>query len=95
MPFSTGWVDVILGWPCNHSGTPGCAGGIEKDLLSATGASANAVGPGGPFFSLIPTLGDEPQAVEAFVAAHEGRLAARVKREVRNKLATGYKNPRT
>jgi 3-methyladenine DNA glycosylase AlkD len=32
-------------------------------------------------------------AVEDFLAAHEGRLAARVKREVRNKLATGLKNP--
>lgn len=36
----------------------------------------------------------QPQAVEAFVAEHEDRLAARVKREVRNKLRTGVKNPK-
>ena len=28
-----------------------------------------------------------------FLAEHEERLAARVKREVRNKLETGLKNP--
>jgi 3-methyladenine DNA glycosylase AlkD len=32
-------------------------------------------------------------AVRAFLAAHEPDLAARVVREVRNKLATGRKNP--
>ncbi|MCB0108474.1 MAG: DNA alkylation repair protein [Caldilineaceae bacterium] len=32
-------------------------------------------------------------AVETFLATHEGALAARVKREVRNKLTTGLKNP--
>jgi hypothetical protein len=37
----------------------------------------------------------EPKVVEAFVAEHEDRLAARVKREVRNKLRTGYKNLKT
>ncbi|HEY1881132.1 MAG TPA: DNA alkylation repair protein [Caulobacteraceae bacterium] len=36
----------------------------------------------------------EPAAVVAFVADHEGVLAARVKREVRNKLSSGLKNPR-
>ena len=36
----------------------------------------------------------DPKAVEAFVAEHEDRLAARVKREVRSKLRTGYKNPK-
>lgn len=35
-----------------------------------------------------------PAAVENFLAGHEHRLAARVKREVRNKLSTGLKNPR-
>ena len=35
---------------------------------------------------------DRP-AVEAFLAAHDDDLAARVKREVRNKLTTGLKNP--
>jgi 3-methyladenine DNA glycosylase AlkD len=36
----------------------------------------------------------DPQAVRDFVAEHEAVLAARVKREVRNKLRTGLKNPR-
>jgi 3-methyladenine DNA glycosylase AlkD len=36
----------------------------------------------------------DPQAVRAFLAEHEGVLAARVLREVRNKLRTGLKNPR-
>jgi 3-methyladenine DNA glycosylase AlkD len=33
-------------------------------------------------------------AVRDFLRTHEAELAARVKREVRNKLATGLKNPR-
>ena len=36
----------------------------------------------------------DAQAVEAFLAEHESVLAGRVKREVRNKLRTGLKNPR-
>ena len=36
----------------------------------------------------------DPDAVRAFLAEHEEVLAARVKREVRNKLRTGLKNPR-
>ena len=36
----------------------------------------------------------EPAAVIAFMADHEQALAARVKREVRNKLSSGLKNPR-
>ena len=36
----------------------------------------------------------DPDAVRAFLAEHDGMLAARVKREVRNKLDTGLKNPR-
>lgn len=36
----------------------------------------------------------EPAAVKGFLAEHDGRLAARVKREVGNKLRTGLKNPR-
>ena len=35
-----------------------------------------------------------PDEVRRFFAAHEDRLAARVLREVRNKLTTGVKNPR-
>jgi 3-methyladenine DNA glycosylase AlkD len=36
----------------------------------------------------------DPDAVWAFLAEYDDRLAARVKREVRNKLTTGLKNPR-
>jgi 3-methyladenine DNA glycosylase AlkD len=36
----------------------------------------------------------DPEAVRAFLAEHDAVLAARVKREVRNKLETGLKNPR-
>lgn len=36
----------------------------------------------------------DPRAVRAFLAAHDGVLAARVRREVGNKLRTGLKNPR-
>ena len=35
----------------------------------------------------------DPAAVEAFIEEHRGQLHARVVREVRNKLATGLKNP--
>ncbi len=37
----------------------------------------------------------DQDAVSSFLKENEGRLAARVKREVRNKLTTGLKNPRT
>jgi 3-methyladenine DNA glycosylase AlkD len=40
---------------------------------------------------LIPV---DRQAVERFIRRHDEVLAARVKREVRNKLTTGLKNPR-
>jgi 3-methyladenine DNA glycosylase AlkD len=36
----------------------------------------------------------DPDAVRAFLAAHEDALAARVLREVRSKLTTGLKNPK-
>lgn len=36
----------------------------------------------------------DPQAVRDFLAEYDGRLAARVVREVQHKLATGLKNPR-
>ena len=36
----------------------------------------------------------DPEAVQHFLSTNQDRLAARVKREVRNKLATGLKNPR-
>jgi 3-methyladenine DNA glycosylase AlkD len=35
----------------------------------------------------------DPEAVRRFLADHEAELAARIKREVRNKLETGLKNP--
>ena len=37
----------------------------------------------------------DPNAVHAFLDAHDKALAARVRREVRNKLETGLKNPRS
>ncbi len=36
----------------------------------------------------------DADAVDEFLTEHESVLAARVKREVRNKLTTGLKNPR-
>jgi 3-methyladenine DNA glycosylase AlkD len=36
----------------------------------------------------------DPTAVQRFLEQHHGVLAARVVREVRNKLSTGLKNPR-
>ena len=36
----------------------------------------------------------DPEAVQAFLDEYEDELAARVKREVKNKLQTGLKNPR-
>lgn len=36
----------------------------------------------------------DPEAVSEFLIEHETELSARVKREVRNKLATGLKNPK-
>jgi 3-methyladenine DNA glycosylase AlkD len=36
----------------------------------------------------------DPGAVREFLGEHEDELAARVKREVRNKLRTGLKNPK-
>jgi len=35
----------------------------------------------------------DPDGVQKFLSTHEAVLAARVKREVRNKLETGLKNP--
>jgi 3-methyladenine DNA glycosylase AlkD len=37
----------------------------------------------------------DPDAAREFVTEHDERLAARVRREVRNKLETGLKNPRS
>jgi len=37
----------------------------------------------------------DPEALREFLRKHEDVLAARVKREVRNKLTTGLKNPRS
>ncbi len=36
----------------------------------------------------------DPEAVSEFLNEHEAELSARVKREVRNKLRTGWKNPK-
>lgn len=45
-------------------------------------------------WALRELVNHDPQAVSNFLAENESRLAARVKREVRNKLQTGLKNPR-
>jgi 3-methyladenine DNA glycosylase AlkD len=36
----------------------------------------------------------DPKSVRAFMAEHKDTLAPRVRRELRNKLTTGLKNPR-
>ena len=48
----------------------------------------------GMSWALRDLLKRDRQAVERFLEEHEGELAALVKREVRNKLTTGVKNPR-
>ncbi len=45
-------------------------------------------------WALRQLSGHDPLAVQAFLADYDGVLAARVTREVRNKLNTGRKNPR-
>ena len=56
----------------------------DKDDMVAKGLS----------WALRDLIKRDRQAVERFLEEHEGELAARVKREVRNKLTTGLKNPR-
>jgi 3-methyladenine DNA glycosylase AlkD len=45
-------------------------------------------------WALRELVAHDPDAVWAFLEETEGRLAARARREVRNKLTTGLKNPR-
>jgi 3-methyladenine DNA glycosylase AlkD len=45
-------------------------------------------------WALRKLVAHDPEVVRGFLAEHEDTLAARVKREVRNKLTTGLKNPR-
>jgi 3-methyladenine DNA glycosylase AlkD len=45
-------------------------------------------------WALRELLVHDPEAVTAFMRDHEADLAARVKREVNNKLKTGLKNPK-
>lgn len=45
--------------------------------------------------SLVQSGADSEEAVRAFLEKHDDALAARVKREVHNKLETGLKNPRS
>lgn len=45
--------------------------------------------------SLVQSGADSEEAVRTFLEKHDDALAARVKREVRNKLETGLKNPRS
>jgi 3-methyladenine DNA glycosylase AlkD len=49
----------------------------------------------GMSWALRELISADRPAVEHFLRKHEDVLAARVKREVRNKLTTGLKNPRT
>ena len=42
----------------------------------------------------VLAVGDHSHRVRRFVDDHENALASRVRREVRNKLTTGLKNPR-
>jgi 3-methyladenine DNA glycosylase AlkD len=44
-------------------------------------------------WALRELVAHDPDAVRAFLSAHDDVLAARVKREVTNKLETGLKNP--
>ena len=44
-------------------------------------------------WALRELVAHDPHAVEEFLQDHESVLAARVNREVRNKLTTGLKNP--
>jgi 3-methyladenine DNA glycosylase AlkD len=46
-------------------------------------------------WALRELVAHDPEAVRAFLGAHEEVLAARVRREVTNKLTTGLKNPRS
>jgi 3-methyladenine DNA glycosylase AlkD len=46
-------------------------------------------------WALRALVAHDPQAVRAFLQEHKDVLAARVKREVGNKLTTGLKNPRS
>jgi 3-methyladenine DNA glycosylase AlkD len=48
----------------------------------------------GMSWALRDLIARDRKAVERFLLKHDTRLAARVKREVRNKLTSGRKNPR-
>jgi len=45
-------------------------------------------------WALRKLVAHDPEALQEFMGRHDARLAARVKREVRNKLSTGLKNPK-
>jgi len=45
-------------------------------------------------WALHELVGHDPDAVRVFLSEQGDGLAARAKREVRNKLGTGLKNPR-
>jgi 3-methyladenine DNA glycosylase AlkD len=45
-------------------------------------------------WALRELVAHDPDALWAFLAEYDDRLAARVRREVRNKLTTGLKNPK-
>ena len=45
--------------------------------------------------ALRSLAGHDPKTVDDFLSRNDSVLAARVRREVRNKLETGYKNPKS
>jgi 3-methyladenine DNA glycosylase AlkD len=49
----------------------------------------------GMSWALRDLISHDPVAVQEFLNEHDRSLAARVKREVTNKLTTGLKNPKT
>lgn len=63
-------------------------------LASAVQRDGWSFRPGQLSWALRALVVHDPEAVEAFLVEHEDVLAARVKREVRNKLTTGLKNPK-
>lgn len=66
----------------------------ESCFVSQAGRNADDMVVKGMSWALRELVVHAANAVISFLDEHEDVLAARVKREVRNKLATGLKNPR-
>lgn len=63
------------------------------DLCTRLAGDSDPMVAKGVSWALRSLVVHDPLAVAAFLAEHESELAALVKREVRNKLETGKKNP--